>query len=276
MRRIKSNRILSWTRCGILGIGLTLSTGCNPPPLASDQAASTAPVQTYTVINTYPHDPKAFTQGLEFHDGYLYESTGLRGQSTLRKVELSSGRVMRRVNLPEQYFGEGIAIIEDRIYMLTWQSQTGFIFDLATFERMGRFTYAGEGWGLVYNGTHLIMSDGTHLLRFLDPISLEVVRTQPVLADGKPVARLNELEWIEGELWANLFQSDRIARIDAESGTVLAWVDAGGLLNETPVRGRVDVLNGIAYDTANERIFLTGKWWPALFEIDVDSPASGR
>lgn len=183
---------------------------------------------------------------------------------------------MRRVNLPEQYFGEGIAIIEDRIYMLTWQSQTGFIFDLATFERMGRFTYAGEGWGLVYNGTHLIMSDGTHLLRFLDPISLEVVRTQPVLADGKPVARLNELEWIEGELWANLFQSDRIARIDAESGTVLAWVDAGGLLNETPVRGRVDVLNGIAYDTANERIFLTGKWWPALFEIDVDSPASGR
>lgn len=234
------------------------------------------PVYGFEKIASFPHDPRAFTQGLEFYDGLLYESTGLRGQTSLRQVDLESGRVRRRVNLPMPYFGEGIAVIEDRIYMLTWQEQTGFVFDRHTFEVLDRFTYEGEGWGLVYDGTYLIMSDGTANLRYLDPETFAVVQTQEITAKGEPVLRINELEWVRGELWANIFETTRLARIDPASGTVIAWVELAGLLEPSYIRGRVDVLNGIAYDEVNDRLFVTGKWWPRLFEIRLVPPAPRR
>lgn len=225
---------------------------------------------TFRVINTYPHDPNAFTQGLQFHNGYLYESTGFHGRSTLRRVELETGQVVRLINLPAKYFGEGIAIVEDRIYMLTWREQTGFVFDRATFEVVKQFSYEGEGWGLAYDGTHLIMSDGTARLRFLDPVTCEVVKIVEVQEEDQPIRRLNELVWINGELWANVFPTYRIVRINPVTGQVRGWIDLRGILTPALQQGRrVDVMNGIAYDAENDRIFVTGKLWPVLFEIEL-------
>jgi glutamine cyclotransferase len=247
-----------------------LVAGCDRPEPLSPSA--TVPVYTYEVVAVHPHDPRAFTQGLQYHQGYLFESTGLHGQSSLRKVDLESGHVLRRVNLPDEYFGEGIALDDTFIYMLTWRSGIGFVFDRETFRRVGQFAYQGEGWGLAYNGEYLIMSDGTSELRFLDTTRFEVVRRLTVRESETPVPLLNELAWVEGEVWANVFKSDRIARIDPDSGEVVGWIDFGGLLTDE-LRGgrRVDVFNGVAYDSNSGRIWVTGKLWPALFEIRIRS-----
>ncbi len=221
----------------------------------------------YEVVNSWPHDPRAFTQGLVFNQGVLLESTGLNGQSSLRRVDLTTGRVLQRVNLPQRYFGEGMTVLGGRIYQLTWQNQTGFIYDLSTFDRLGEFSYRGEGWGLTTDGKSLILSDGTAELRFLDPDDFEVTRTLPVTLDGRPLRMLNELEFIEGEIFANIWQTDFVARIDPATGMVTGMIDFTGLLPPAARPPGTDVLNGIAYDPAEKRIFVTGKNWPRLFEV---------
>ncbi|MBN1936115.1 MAG: glutaminyl-peptide cyclotransferase [Anaerolineae bacterium] len=230
---------------------------------------SQAPQYTYRVINTYPHDPDAFTQGLVYLDGLLYEGTGQHGASSLRQVELKTGQVLQQHNLPGEHFGEGIAVLNGKIYQLTWQSHVGFVYDLASFELLGQFAYPTEGWGLTHDGQRLIMSDGTPTLYFLDPVSLERIGQIAVYDGENPVARLNELEYVNGEIWANVWQTDRIARIDPNSGQVLGWIDLTGLLAPEDRLQPVDVLNGIAYDAAGNRILVTGKWWPKLFEIEI-------
>jgi glutamine cyclotransferase len=224
---------------------------------------------TYRVLASYPHDPQAFTQGLVYLDGFLYEGTGLYGQSSLRVVELETGKVLQLQLLPDRFFGEGIAIVGQRIYQLTWKAKTGLIYDLETLEQTGEFRYSTEGWGLTQDGTYLIMSDGTATLHYLDPADLSEVRQVTVRDVGQPVMRLNELEVIRGEIWANVWQTNRIARIDPQDGTVVGWIDLSGLLSPSDITAPVDVLNGIAYDDAGDRIFVTGKLWPKLFQIEV-------
>ncbi len=228
------------------------------------------PVWGFRIVDTYPHDPTAFTQGLIYHQGFLYEGTGLYGQSSLRKVELKTGRVLQSRPLPAKYFGEGITLFQDRIYQLTWQNQEGFIYDL-NFNPVGRFTYQTEGWGLTHDGQRLIMSDGSAQLFFLNPRTLQPERTLTVRAGGQPVTRLNELEYIQGRIWANVWMTDRIAIIHPQTGHVEAWLDLRGLslLARSRNPNPDAVLNGIAYDTQNRRIFVTGKLWPFLFEIEV-------
>ena len=233
--------------------------------IAAPLATAATPVQGYKVVKSYPHDPEAFTQGLFFHDGYLYEGTGLRGRSSIRKVELETGKVVQAVQLPDEFFGEGITIWGDRLIGITWQEQTAFVLDLKTFKLWRKFNYAGEGWGITHSERELIMSDGTAELRFLDPLTFKEVRRLRVTADGRPVTMINELEWVEGEILANIWQTDRIARINPKTGVVTGWIDLTGLL---PQRGGSDdVLNGIAYDAKAKRLFVTGKLWPRLFEI---------
>lgn len=224
---------------------------------------------SYEVVNTYPHDPDAFTQGLIFQDGIFYEGTGLRGQSSLRKVDPQTGQVLQMIRLADQYFGEGITIFGDKLYQLTWQSNIGFVYDKDSFERLAEFKYPTEGWGLTHDGSRLIMSDGTSNLYFLDPETLTEIGRVSVRDGNSPVSRLNELEYIEGEVWANVWQTDNIVRIDPDSGQVLAWVNLSNLLDRSQLTQRVDVLNGIAYDAAGDRLFVTGKWWPHLFEITL-------
>ena len=230
---------------------------------------TTIPVYSYEVVNTYPHDRRAFTQGLVYEAGLLYEGTGLYGRSTLRRVELETGDVLQSHQLLPQYFGEGITIFGDRIYQLTWQSQVGFIFDKETFEQLAEFAYPTEGWGLTHDGQQLIMSDGTSTLHFLDPETLTEAGQIQVRANGIPVVRLNELEYINGEVYANIWQTDRVARIDPQTGDVVGWIELGGLLEPEDHDPSVDVLNGIAYDAAGGRLFVTGKLWPKLFEIEL-------
>lgn len=235
--------------------------------------AASVPVQGFKVIRSYPHDPQAFTQGLFFHDGFLYEGTGLRGRSTIRKVELETGRVVQAVELPEAYFGEGISQWGDRLIGITWQEQTAFVLDLKSFKLWRKFSYTGEGWGLTHNDRELVMSDGSAELRFLDPLSFKELRRVKVTADGRPVQDLNELEWVDGEILANVWQTDRIARIDPRTGRVTAWIDLTGLLPDNLRLNADAVLNGIAYDAATKRLFVTGKLWPKLFEIQLTKPS---
>ena len=221
----------------------------------------------YEVVKIYPHDSLAFTQGLLFHDGFLYESTGLNGQSSLRKVDLATGEVRQRVEVPATYFAEGLTLFNRRLYQLTWQSRLGFVYDLDSFQLQRNFNYRGEGWGLTNDGNQLVMSDGTNRLRFLDPETLDVKREVDVLDVDRPINLLNELEYVKGDLWSNIWQSDRLVRINMQSGAVTGWVNLAGLLSaEDRLRG-TDVLNGIAYDERGDRLFVTGKLWPKLFEI---------
>ncbi len=220
-------------------------------------------------MRTYPHDPKAYTQGLVYQDGFLYESTGLHGQSSLRKVNLETGAVIKEVDLAPRFFGEGLALYKDRMFQLTWQSKIGFIYDLDSFNRVGDFSYQGEGWGLTHDGSSLIMSDGTDKLRYLDPETQKTRRDLKVRNGEQPQTNLNELEFIKGQIYANVYQTDRIARIDPDSGRVASWIDLSGLLKPEDRKKSVDVLNGIAYDAGGDRIFVTGKLWPKLFEIRV-------
>jgi glutamine cyclotransferase len=231
--------------------------------------ASGVPTYSYEVIKAYPHDAAAFTQGLVFHQGILYESTGLNGKSSLRRVELETGKVLKKIEVPTDFFAEGLALFNGRLYQLTWQTQRGFVYDLDSFNKLREFSYAGEGWGLTRDAHSLIMSDGSSRIRFIDPDTFEVQRLITVQDNGRDVLQLNELEYIKGEIYANVWLTDRIARIDPQSGKVKAWIDLSGIL---PPEARPDpgaVLNGIAHDEASDRLFVTGKLWPKLFEIKL-------
>jgi glutamine cyclotransferase len=220
-------------------------------------------------LHEYPHDPAAFTQGLLYRDGYLYESTGLTGRSTLRKVDLDTGRVLQEFKVPNRLFAEGLTDWRHHLVQLTWQAHTGFVYDLATFAKLREFSYPTEGWGLTHDDSHLIMSDGSSNLRYLDPTTFETVRTLRVTASNGPLKNLNELEYIRGEIYANIWETDLIARISPDTGKVLDFIDLSGLLPDRDRTAETNVLNGIAYDSQNNRIFVTGKFWPKLFEIQV-------
>jgi glutamine cyclotransferase len=236
-----------------------------------DDTTGSTPVYGYRVLAAYPHDANAFTQGLVYWQGDFYEGTGLRGRSSLRRVDMETGKVLQYLALPDQYFGEGVTLFEDRLYQLTWQSHVGFIYDRASFRLTGSFRYPTEGWGLTHNGRELIMSDGTPTLYFIDPETMKPVRTVTVRDEKGAVWRLNELEYIRGEVYANVWKTDRIARIDPETGRVLAWIDLTGLLPPGD-RSGANVLNGIAWDEAGGRLFVTGKLWPKLFQIELIPP----
>ncbi|MGE3271161.1 MAG: glutaminyl-peptide cyclotransferase [Chloroflexota bacterium] len=223
----------------------------------------------YEVLGGYPHDPQAFLQGWVWHDGGFYESTGLYGESSLRRVAFPSGEVLEQVPVSNEYFAEGLAMVDDRLVQLTWRAKKGFVYDRESFALIGDFAYETEGWGLTYDGASLILSDGSDRLFFLDPATYQPVRSVNVTLAGRPLRRLNELEWIRGEVWANVWQTDMIVRIDPASGQVLGVLDMTGLLQEDPRRDDDDVLNGIAYDESTDRIFVSGKRWPLLFEIRV-------
>ena len=245
--------------------GLNCQTGA-VANRSTDRESGTVARYGYEVVNTFPHDPAAYTQGLVFSNGGFLESTGREGYSTLRRVELS-GKVLEQVNIPRPYFAEGLALLNGKLYQLTWQQGVGFIYDAATFDKLGEFKYSGEGWGLTTDGRSLILSDGSSSIRFLDPVDFKVTKTISVLDRGRAIDSLNELELIQGEIYANIWHSDRIARIDPQNGQVKDWIDLTGLKELSGVSEEEGVLNGIAYDEANGRLFVTGKLWPKLFEI---------
>jgi glutaminyl-peptide cyclotransferase len=231
--------------------------------------AAGAQVDAYKVVHTYPHDPQAYTQGLLFLDGHLYESTGLNGRSSLRMVDLTTGHVLQSVPVPDQYFAEGLASWGSTLIQLTWQSHVAFVYDRFSFRLLRTIPYEGEGWGLTEDGQHLILSDGSSTLKFLDPATFHVVRSIQVTDQGAPVTQLNELEYVRGEIYANVWHSDRVARISPATGKVLGWIDLTGILPADQHSDPEAVLNGIAYDAAHNRLFVTGKLWPRLFEIKV-------
>jgi glutamine cyclotransferase len=239
---------------------------------------SRAPVSSVRIVRSYPHDVQAFTEGLFYRNGSLYESTGLEGRSSIRRVELATGKVIQQRSLDARYFGEGIVAAGDKLFQLTWKDQKGFIYGLSSFARIGEFTYRGEGWGLTRTDKHVVMSDGTSELRLLDPVTMKEVRRLQVTDAGQPVMLLNELEYVRGEILANVFQTDYIARIDPSSGKLLGWIDLSGLSGVPHGRGNPgepDVLNGIAYDADGTRLFVTGKLWDKIYEVKVvDGPAN--
>jgi glutamine cyclotransferase len=240
---------------------------CQTNPSAGSNSGAKPPTYGYEVVHTWPHDPAAFTQGLLFHDGNFLESTGETGHSSLRRVEPETGKVLQRVDVPRPYFAEGIALLKGKIYQLTWQDHEGFIYDAWTFDKIGTFKYEGEGWGLTTDGESLILSDGSNRLRFLDPENFQVRRAIAVRDGSRPLSALNELEYVKGEIFANIWHDDRIARIDPQTGAVVGWIDMRGLLARADLSDEEAVLNGIAYDEPTGRIFVTGKLWPKLFEI---------
>lgn len=228
-----------------------------------------APQFTYVVVHTYPHDHDAFTQGLEYHDGFLYEGTGREGHSSLRKEKLETGQVVQHIDLAPQYFGEGITVIDGKILELTWKAQTGFIYDRTSFHLLRNFTYSGEGWGLANDGKTIYMSDGSSQIRFWDPQTLKELRRISVHDGNRAIENLNELECVQGEIYANIWTTNLIARISPGDGHVIAWIDLTGLLKPADLTENPDVLNGIAYDSQHGRLFVTGKLWPKLFEIKI-------
>ena len=248
---------------------ILLAALAEPAPANQAEPGTASARYAYRVIASYPHDPEAFTQGLLFADGKLHESTGRYGHSSVRTVDLASGRVLRQRRLPDDRFGEGLALIGGRLHQLTWKAGDGFTYDLTSLAPIGGFRYDGEGWGLAANGESLVMSDGSAELRFLDPAALTEVRRLQVRDGAEPVAGLNELEYVEGDLYANVWPSDRIAVINPANGQVRGWLDLTGLLPLVFRTPRTDVLNGIAYDAEGQRLFVTGKNWPRLFQIEV-------
>ena len=273
-------------------IFVLLSLACSDEPARSNmnsivnktntnavKSSSSVPIYTYEIVKTFPHDPNAFTEGLFFYNGFLYESTGQEGKSDLRKVEIETGKVIQQIKLQKDIFGEGTTVLNGKIYQLTWQSEKGFVYDAETFKLLREFTYQGDGWGLTNDGTNLYMTDSTHVIRVIDPETFKTIKTLVVLReDGKPLMQINELEYIKGEIWSNVWHSEDpnilgkpnyIARIDSNSGKLLGWIDLGGISPEDVRRDTENTLNGIAYDAANDRIFVTGKNWKNLFEIKV-------
>ncbi len=242
-------------------------------PLSGQSARRThsarVPEYTFKVIQTFPHDPHAFTQGLVFHGGFLYEGTGLKGRSSLRKVRLETGEVVEEVDLAPELFGEGITIVKNEIVQLTWQSQIGFVYNLADFHLLRQFSYSGEGWGLTTDDREIFMSDGTPEIRVLDPVTLTEKRRFTVHDGTTQIKELNELEFVEGEIFANVWQTDRIARISPRTGELIGWIDLEGLLSPVYRLESGAVLNGIAYDAERKRLFVTGKLWPKIFQIQL-------
>src|SRR5947207_2076188 len=260
---------------GVAALFLMLRSGDNEPGAASNAASHgseqvIAQQLSYEVVNSHPHDPTSFTQGLLWHEGALYESTGLEGQSKVRRLEFPSGKVLNEISLSSDLFGEGLALVENRLIQLTWKSHRGFVYDLETFRKLKEFSYDTEGWGLTYDGKSLILSDGSSDLFYVDPQTYKPIRKLAVTMNGKPLTELNELEFIEGEIWANVWQTDFIVRIDPSSGRVTTYLNLKGILAPSVKTGREDVLNGIAYDAERKRIFITGKLWPRIFEIRVN------
>jgi glutamine cyclotransferase len=253
-------------RACLILLALCFGVGTRPTNAA-------VPIYDVEVVHAYPHDTSAFTEGLFYLNGYLYESTGLESHSSIRKVRLDTGAVVQKIDLPVQYFGEGIVNWQGRLISLTWKSQIGFVFDLATLKLEKSFQYDGEGWALTQDGRQLIMSDGTPELRFLNPTTLKETRRLQVTLNGTPLRNVNELEWVQGEIYANVWQSDRIVRIDPHSGAVIGVIDLKGILGSTRVSSPDGVLNGIAYDAKADRLFVTGKNWPTLFEIRLKKRA---
>jgi len=254
----------------LVSLALLLALGCGRSQPPGDVPASPPAgfvEYSYEVVQAWPHDTAAFTEGLLFRNGDLLESTGLNGESTLRDVDLNTGRVLKEISIPAQYFGEGLTVIGSRAYQLTWKNGVGFIYDADTFKQEGQFTYTGEGWGLTTDGHELILSDGTSRIRFIDPGTFQVVRTIDVTEAGQPVENLNELEWVKGEIFSNVWMTDEIMRIDPATGNVRGVIDLTGLLPPEERKPDTDVLNGIAYDAARDRLFVTGKRWPKVFEI---------
>jgi glutamine cyclotransferase len=237
--------------------------------LAGPPAQAIVPVYGYEIVNTYPHDTHAFTEGLFYLNGFLYESTGLEGQSTIRKEKLETGEVVQKIDVPPQYFGEGIVNWKHHLISLTWKSEVGFVYDLQTLKLQRHFAYHGEGWALTQDGKRLIMSDGTAELRFLDPDTLQQTGRLTVTYDGKPVRQVNELEWVKGRIYANVWETNMLIIIDPARGDITGVIDLSGLLGTARPPGPDSVLNGIAYDSVHDRLFVTGKNWPKLFEIRV-------
>lgn len=233
-------------------------------------SGSKAPQYGYSVVRSFPHDPKAYTQGLEYFDGFFYEGTGLKGSSAVRKVEIETGKVVQDTKLHPQYFGEGITIAQGKVFQLTWQDRTGFVYDAKTLKFIRNFSYFGEGWGLTHEPGGLIMSDGTSTLRFLEVTRFQERRRVKVMDAGVPIEGLNELEMVRGEIWANVWQTDYIVRISPKEGRVLGWINLKGLLGAPMAKLSSEaVLNGIAFDSQTNRIFVTGKLWPRVFEIAI-------
>lgn len=258
--------VFAFTACDRLSTQKNESIPPSPAVVEAGNAARPANY-SYEVVKTWPHDRMAFTQGLVVHGESFLESTGLNGQSSLREVERKTGRVLKQISLPAEFFGEGLAVLNGRAYQLTWRNRRGFVYNADTFRREGEFAYEGEGWGLTTDGQALILSDGTHRIRFLDPKTFKVLRTIEVMAEGKPVDRLNELEWIKGEIFANVWVTNRVVRIDPGSGRVRGVIDFNGLLDPSERRADTEMLNGIAYDAKADRLFITGKRWPKIFEV---------
>ena len=240
-----------------------------PTSTPKQAVASLVPGYSYKVVNTYPHDRNAFTQGLAFENGVLYEGTGLRGRSTLRRVEFETGDILQIRELPARFFGEGVTVYGNKVIQLTWQSNVGFVYDKDSFALLQKFDYSTEGWGITHDGKHLIMSEGTSTLHLLDSETFEESGRIEVYDNNGPVIGLNELEYIQGEIYANVWPTDRIARIAPQTGRVIGWIELKGLLDSEERSEPVDVLNGIAYDANNDRLFVTGKLWPRLFEIEL-------
>jgi glutamine cyclotransferase len=258
---------------GLCAVALAFA-GCapsaSPPSAASSQPAAPDPVYyNYTVVHSFPHDRGAFTEGLVYWSGNLYESTGLNGQSTLREVDLDSGKVLRQIPLSSEYFGEGLTILGDKAYQLTWQTHVAFCYDVADFHLEKTFPYTPDGWGLTTDGQSLIASDGTSQIRFIDPATFAIQHTIDVTMLGQPVKELNELEYIKGEIYANIWQTNYVARIDPKTGRVLGVIDFTGLLSPADRAPDTDVLNGIAYDAEHDRLFVTGKKWPEIYEVKL-------
>jgi glutaminyl-peptide cyclotransferase len=249
-----------------------VASSCGP----STRAAGGIPEYGYQLIHSYPHDRAAFTEGLFYENGFLYESTGMNLESSLRKVNLETGLVVQRFDWPEPYFGEGIIRWRDKVYQLTYKNQIGFIFDFETFAKKGEFQYTGQGWSFTTDGKQIYMDGSRDVqaeesdpeIRILDPETLKETGIIKVTADGVPVKNLNELEWVKGEIYANIWQTYKVARIDPKTGKVVGWIDLTGILSAQDRQG-ADVLNGIAYDAQRERLFVTGKYWPKLFEIKL-------
>jgi glutamine cyclotransferase len=236
----------------------------------SKHSASTSSY-TYKVVETYTHDRKAFTQGLTYENGIMYEGTGLYGHSTLRKIDQATGNILQIIEIPAEFFGEGVTVYGDKIIQLTYKSGVGFVYSKESFELMRKFNYSTEGWGITHDGDRLIISDGTATLYFLNPDTFEQIGRVEVRDQGKPVRGLNELEYVKGEVYANVWPTERIVRIDPRTGWVVGWVYMDGILNMLGTSESIDVLNGIAYDAVGDRLFVTGKFWPKLFEIKLVS-----
>lgn len=249
------------------GNAASLSADLNLAPI--DTTGTT--LHVIRVVNVYPHDPEAYTQGLVYHGGFFYEGTGLQGHSTIRKVRLQTGKVQKSHNLAAKYFGEGITICQNKLIQLTWRSNTGFIYDLQTFRLLGTFSYQTEGWGITCDSKHLIMSDGTAALRFLDPRTYKIMKQIEVRDRGNILLNINELEYIKGEIYANVWGTGYIVRISPQTGQVLGWIDLRVLYSLVGNSRKIDVLNGIAYDAKGDRLFVTGKYWPNIFEIRLEA-----